>query len=202
MRNLRRATKIIDALRTRWGKRAYVSTIGLSRTLNKEFKSLGVVIRFEVAKPDSDRKLGYAWHIVAWYDPRMPGVEPTSPLYEVVVRREKVSPKFMVNKWFWNELLLVLAHEFKHADQRRKRKGRIRIREERKNLNSRADVYYCQFDEIDAHAFETALEWKIRGGNFMELPTVKRYYKKTRRWAMPEWRRFVKRVHKYSHQLV
>lgn len=201
MRNLQRTIKIIDALRTRWGKRAYVSTVGLSRVLNKEFRSLKVVIRFRVAKFDSFKKLGYNWHICALYDPRVPGVEPIHPLYEVFVNREKAFPKFMVNKWFWNELLLVLAHEFKHADQYRKRNGRMRIREERKNLDSRVDVYYCQYDEIDAHAFETALEWEIRGGEFMDLPTVKRYYKKTRRWAMPEWRRFVKRVHKYSNQI-
>lgn len=201
MRNLKRATKIIDALRTRWGKRAYVPTMVLSRTLNREFKSLGVVIRFRVAEFDSDKKLGYTWHMSAFYNQRFPGIEPIYPLYEVYVTREKASLKFMVNKWFWNELLLVLAHEFKHAEQRRKRRGRVRIREERRNLNPKVDIYYCQYDEIDAHAFETALEWKIRGGNFMDLPTVKRYYKKTRRWAMPEWRRFVKRVHKYSYQL-
>lgn len=201
MRNLKRATKIINALRTRWGKRAYVSTVGLSRILNRELKSLGVEVRFRVAKFDSERRLGYTWHMTAFYNQRYPGIEPIYSLYEVFVTREKASPKFMVNKWFWNELYLVLAHEFKHADQRRKRKGRVRIREARKGLNPRVDAYYCQYDEIDAHAFETALEWKIRGGKFMDLPTVKRYYKKTRRWAMPEWRRFVKRTYKYSYQL-
>jgi len=198
MRNLQRATKIIDALRTRWGKRAYVSTIGLSRILNREFKSLHVVIKFVV---DSDRKKSHSWKIAGWYDHRIPGVEPTYPLYEFHVIRRSANPKFMVNKWFWNELLIALAHEFKHADQYRKRNFRQRFTTERRNLSPKADKYYCDFDEIDAHAFETALEWKLRGGNFMDQPTVKEYYKKTRRWAMPEWRRFVKRVHKYFHQL-
>lgn len=197
MHNLKRAQRKLDALKTKYGKRQYVSTVALSRALNEQFKPMHMVIKFVV---DPTHKKRYEWKIEGFYDQRIPGVEPLYPLYEFRVIRRHANPKFMVNKWFWNELFLAIAHEIKHADQYRKRNFRQKFVFERRDLNPKADKYHCNFDEIDAHAYECALEWKIRGGNLLDLPTAKRYYKKTRRWAMPEWRRFVKKVYKYFYQ--
>lgn len=173
----------------------------LCRTLNREFKSLSVRFSFRKSTGKNMPMHGYQWHIEGNYNQRIPGVELDELLYEIRIVRLKNHKYFTVNKWFWQELYLVLAHEFKHAQQYAKRKNRMIFTTERKDLNPKADKYLCNYDEIDAHAYETAIEWKLKGGPLMTLATVRKYYKKCRRWAMPEWRRFIKKVYKYSHQV-
>jgi hypothetical protein len=199
MYNLRRAEKILAALRTRWGKRAQVDYRVLCRTLNREFKGLHMKFFFR-ARPYESFKNNHTWFVEGNFTRKVPGVYIDDPLYEIRIVRRVNRKFFTVNKWFWDELYLVIAHELRHGYQYRRRKGKMVYRTERPDLNPKADKYLCDFDELDAHAYEAALEWKLKGGDVMKLFPVKKYYTKCRRKAMPEWRRFIKKVHKYYHQ--
>lgn len=198
MHNLRRVKKILETLRTRWGKRAQLDYRVLCRTLNKKFKSLHIVFRFRARPYTNEFKDNATWFIEGFYNRRVPGFEIDDPLYEIKIVRRSNIKMFTVNKWFWDELYLVIAHELRHGYQYRRRNGKMIFRTERTDLNPKADKYLCNFDEIDAYAFEAAIEWRMKGGNIMKLSPVKKYYMKCRRKAMPEWRRFIKKVYKYS----
>lgn len=201
MRNLERGKKKIDLLREKWGKREWVDYKVLCRTLNREFKSLHVIFKFKTSKYFLEqRPIPTSYYVEAYYDNRVPGVSTDEPLYEIIITREKPRKKFLVDKWFWDEIYLILAHEFMHARQYKTRRGRVIYRKNRRGLNTRADQYLCLYDEIDAHAFEAATEIKMKGTPMLKNRVVQKYHKATRRQANPEWRRFIKRVHKYITQ--
>jgi hypothetical protein len=196
MRNLQRAAKKLEKIAAEVGNRkVYYRT--LCMILNREFKSLKVRFAF---RKEVSFKHSKCVTVEAFYC----GELDLDHLYEVnVIRDPKMDYIKPRRKGLFREIYLVLAHEFRHAYQYRRRNFRVIKRENpyfwHFNKHVRKDVrYLIEYDELDAYAFETAEEMKLRGWGIkdLRLTSVYRtmYGKKIKKYAPKHFQKWVRKV--------
>lgn len=200
MRNLDRAKKKIDKIIAEIGSGKIYSRTLVGK-LNKEFKSLKVIFRMK-----DDKKLKLGKHVVCsgFYNGNMD----SEYLYEINISKD---PE---HKWikprrhgFFEEVLLILAHEFRHAYQNRRRNYKRCLSKnptfKHFNKHVQKDVsYFIEYDELDAYAFETAeaireLNLPFQTGLQTSSVYSTMYARHVKKYTPKHWKRFVRKV--YGH---
>lgn len=104
---------------------------------------------------------------------------------------------------FFEEIYLVLAHEFRHHYQAVTRKYRRDLRDNPKighfNKSIQSDVnYLIEYDEVDAYAFECAEQMKLKMWPIknLHLTSIYRtmYSRNVKKYAPKHFKRFVRKV--------
>lgn len=199
--NLERARKKLDRVAEKVGNRK-ISSRTFVRMLNREFRSMrvkfftkplskfGKYITVEGYYNGADREDGWVYTLYIIKDPKEKTIKP---------RRHGL----------FRELLLVLAHEFRHAYQRKRRKGRTTLRENPKfthfNKYVRRDVrYLIEYDELDAYAFEAAEELRLLKLTIadLKLSSVYRtmYGTKVKKYAPKHYKKWVRKVYQHLNK--
>ena len=200
MRNENIAKKKLDAIAKRIGYRK-VYYVVLSRMLNEAFRSLKVRFKF-VQSPDLDEYFIFTGE----FNPHIDGRD---NIYSVYIGRSLEHKYIKPRKGFFDELYLVLVHEFRHSYQYRKRNNRI-IPEPKnlffhKNLDIQENVrYLSDRDEIDAHAYEASFEIRMKNITFSEalakLEHVQKYKKYLKKHSPDDWKQFIKKLYLHYHK--
>jgi hypothetical protein len=196
MRNLKIAQKKLDKIAAEIGN-GKIRSRTLIRKLNKEFKSLKV--RFSTRH---DPKMYKSITCEGLYNGRVK--DQYDAIYSIIIIKDTkevwIKPR---RHAFFMEMYLILAHEFRHGYQDRRRKYRVNIREKATfhhfNKYVRDDVrYLIDYDEVDAYAFETAEELRLNGLSISDLQTTSvyrtMYGKKIKKYAHKHYKRWVRKV--------
>lgn len=193
MRNIRIAEKKLNKVATFIGDNPVrLSTICYH--LNKEFKSLSVKFR---------SKLHNHYSISGHFNPYRFRDE-GDMRYNVLITYEE-KQKIVADKQFWEELMLILVHEFRHGYQNRKCPQNIGLKYSAKfnHLSKfvRAEVsYLTEPNELDAYAYETAYAIDKNMANWHNHWTIERYRVFVDTYAPKLYKKFLKKVYLFSHK--
>jgi len=190
MKNLLVAKKKLEKIRKEvlsWNPDIKAALV--SRRFNKEFKTLSVKFRFEKMNN---------YFAAGEYDPYRESTK--EPKYLIYLGYDK---RFSI--WFWlntdmfyEEVYLILSHEFRHGYQHRKRKYKVLFHNKR--ISTLFD-YYTNKDELDAYAFEVAKAfemYKKKKMLFCNYWVIDAYKKVVKPISPKMYNRFLKKVYLLS----
>ena len=156
--------------------------------LNREFKSLSVRFR---------SKSGEFFSISGYFSPYKDYDK--EGRYNVLISYEKEYPTITLDKEFCDELLLIMAHEFRHGQQFKRRDPHYTSDSKFKheNIDVQEEVRYLSEPcELDSYAFEAAYALKLGANNW----THERYKMFLGKYAPKLYNKFMKKVYLFSHK--
>ena len=163
----------------------------ISRKFNKEFRSLSVRFQFHIMD---------TYFAAGEYDPHRDSTE--DPKYSVFLGYDR---NFSIWLWvntieFYEEIFLILAHEFRHGYQHRKRKYKTFSRPHRKRMATMFD-YYKNADELDSYAYEAAHAVKLfesKKSSVKDYWVAEVYRREVKPVSLKAYKRFLKKLYLHT----
>lgn len=194
MRNITLAKKRMSLVAKRIGNKR-LSMSSICKHLNAEFNSMSV--KFECKKGDFFSVSGH------YSGSRWDGDDDL--MYNILIIYDQKTYK--ITKDFYEEIFIVLVHEFRHGYQNRKRRHKI-IDKKSKYVDKRYPLYFnylTDYDELDAHAYEVAYVFRnyIQDTSNRHITAswiINRYRKTVAKYNQKLYNKFLKKVYLFAHK--
>ena len=160
----------------------------VSRKFNKEFRSLSVRFQFDVMD---------TYFAAGEYDPDRDSTD--DPKYHVMLGYDR---NFSIWLWvnteeFYEELYLILAHEFRHGYQHRKYRY---VHHYKKRMTTMFD-YYKNHNELDSYAYEAAQAVKLyesKKSSVNDHWVAEAYRRVVKPVSLKAYKRFLKKLYLHT----